>query len=47
MTTMRPRTIARHPVRRPGGAELLYASTPARLAYSGLDGAPRVIPIGW
>lgn len=26
---------------------LLHAAIPARLAYTGLDGAPRVIPIGW
>jgi hypothetical protein len=31
----------------PVAQKLLYAATPARFAYTGLDGAPRVIPIGW
>jgi nitroimidazol reductase NimA-like FMN-containing flavoprotein (pyridoxamine 5'-phosphate oxidase superfamily) len=31
----------------PVAQRLLSASIPARLAYTGLDGAPRVIPIGW
>jgi nitroimidazol reductase NimA-like FMN-containing flavoprotein (pyridoxamine 5'-phosphate oxidase superfamily) len=31
----------------PVAQKLLAASIPARLAYTGLDGAPRVIPIGW
>lgn len=31
----------------PVAQQLLSASIPARLAYIGLDGAPRVIPIGW
>ena len=31
----------------PVAQKLLHAPTPARFAYTGLDGAPRVIPIGW
>jgi nitroimidazol reductase NimA-like FMN-containing flavoprotein (pyridoxamine 5'-phosphate oxidase superfamily) len=31
----------------PVAQRLLHAAIPARLAYTGLDGAPRVIPIGW
>ncbi len=31
----------------PVAQRLLHAATPARFAYTGLDGAPRVIPIGW
>ncbi|MEP6649703.1 MAG: pyridoxamine 5'-phosphate oxidase family protein [Lapillicoccus sp.] len=31
----------------PVAQDLLAAEIPARLAYTGLDGAPRVIPIGW
>jgi nitroimidazol reductase NimA-like FMN-containing flavoprotein (pyridoxamine 5'-phosphate oxidase superfamily) len=31
----------------PVARTLLAARIPARLAYTGLDGAPRVIPIGW
>ncbi len=31
----------------PLGQELLHADFPARLAYIGLDGSPRVIPIGF
>lgn len=30
----------------PVATELLAASIPARLAYTGLDGAPRVVPVG-
>jgi hypothetical protein len=32
---------------KPISRELLGSSIPARLAYTGLDGAPRVIPIGF
>ncbi|HVD22122.1 MAG TPA: pyridoxamine 5'-phosphate oxidase family protein [Lapillicoccus sp.] len=31
----------------PVAQKLLAASLPARLAYSGKDGSPRVVPIGW
>ena len=31
----------------PVAQKLLAASLPARLAYTGSDGAPRVVPIGW
>ncbi len=31
----------------PVAQKLLHAPTLARFAYTGLDGAPRVIPIGW
>jgi hypothetical protein len=31
----------------PVAQKLLAASLPARLAYTGTDGAPRVVPIGW
>jgi hypothetical protein len=31
----------------PGAQELLRATTLARLAYTGLDGFPRVIPVGF
>ena len=31
----------------PVAQRLLASSLPVRLAYTGLDGAPRVIPIGW
>jgi hypothetical protein len=31
----------------PGAQELLHAATLARLAYTGMDGFPRVIPIGF
>ena len=31
----------------PVSQELVNAAIPARLAYLGLDGAPRVIPIGF
>ena len=32
---------------KPSSQELLGSSIPARLAYAGVDGAPRVIPIGF
>jgi Pyridoxamine 5'-phosphate oxidase len=32
---------------KPYSQELLHANIPARLAYIGLDGAPRAIPIGF
>ena len=31
----------------PIAQELLGSSTPARLAYTGLDGGPRVVPVGF
>ena len=31
----------------PVAQKLLAAALPARLAYSGKDGSPRVVPIGW
>jgi hypothetical protein len=31
----------------PFAQRMLTANIPARVAYTGLDGAPRVIPIGW
>ena len=31
----------------PVAQKLLASSLPARLAYTGRDGAPRVVPIGW
>jgi nitroimidazol reductase NimA-like FMN-containing flavoprotein (pyridoxamine 5'-phosphate oxidase superfamily) len=46
MTTMTTEEIAAI-VADPVAQQLLHAATPARLAYTGLDGAPRVIPIGW
>ena len=46
MTTMTNEEIAAI-VADPVAQRLLHAAIPARLAYTGLDGAPRVIPIGW
>ena len=46
MTTMTTEEIAAI-VADPVAQKLLHAAIPARLAYTGLDGAPRVIPIGW
>ena len=46
MTTMTTEEIAAI-VADPVAQRLLHASIPARLAYTGLDAAPRVIPIGW
>ena len=46
MTTMTSEEIAAI-VADPVAQKLLQAAIPARLAYTGLDGAPRVIPIGW
>jgi nitroimidazol reductase NimA-like FMN-containing flavoprotein (pyridoxamine 5'-phosphate oxidase superfamily) len=43
MSTEKLATLFADPV----AEKLLAASIPARLAYTGLDGAPRVIPIGW
>ena len=41
------RTDVAEMLAKPISRELLESSIPARLAYTGLDGAPRVIPIGW
>jgi hypothetical protein len=34
-------------LQQPGALELLESSDPARLAYTGPDGSPRVIPVGF
>ena len=47
MTTTMPEPSSQNLFADPVAQKLLYAATPARFAYTGLDGAPRVIPIGW
>ena len=46
MTTMTTEEIATL-VADPVAQKLLHSAIPVRLAYTGMDGAPRVIPIGW
>jgi nitroimidazol reductase NimA-like FMN-containing flavoprotein (pyridoxamine 5'-phosphate oxidase superfamily) len=43
---MDPQDVARE-LNDPGAQELLHSATLARLAYTGKDGFPRVIPIGF
>ncbi len=42
-----PGTTCIEDLREPGALELLHSPDPARLAYTGPDGYPRVIPIGF
>ena len=42
-----PVTTSVEDLQRPGALELLHSPDPARLAYTGPDGYPRVIPIGF
>ena len=42
-----PGTPATADLRLPGALELLHTPDPARLAYTGSDGYPRVIPVGF
>jgi hypothetical protein len=42
-----PRETAMNVLQDPLAQELLHAPLVARLAYDGLDGAPRVVPIGF
>ena len=42
-----PGTTASQDLQEPGALELLHSPDPARLAYTGPDGYPRVIPIGF
>lgn len=42
-----PGTTAIADLQEPGALELLHSPDPARLAYTGPDGYPRVIPIGF
>jgi hypothetical protein len=40
-------TTATADLQEPGALELLHSPDPARLAYTGADGFPRVVPIGF
>ena len=42
-----PDTPAVEELQQPGALDLLHSPDPARLAYTGPDGYPRVIPIGF
>lgn len=42
-----PDTTAVEDLQQPGALELLHSPDPARVAYTGTDGYPRVIPIGF
>jgi hypothetical protein len=42
-----PDAIAVEDLQQPGALELLRSPDPARLAYTGRDGYPRVIPVGF
>src|SRR5919199_2471575 len=42
-----PGTTASEDLQEPGALELLRSPDPARLAYTGADGYPRVIPVGF
>jgi hypothetical protein len=42
-----PATTAVEDLHQPGAVELLHSPDPARLAYTGPDGYPRVIPVGF
>lgn len=46
MTRMSPDAIAAE-LAKPIARDLLTSATPARLAYTGLDGAPRVVPVAF
>src|SRR5438874_7060537 len=42
-----PGTTGIEDLQEPGAVELLHSPDPARLAYTGPDGYPRVIPVGF
>src|SRR5437667_11302090 len=42
-----PDTTGVQDLQQPGAVELLHSPDPARLAYTGRDGHPRVIPVGF